>query len=101
MPKSRPTSARPIPTHIAAEIRALACDGAAVIALRSARLARGGAPARGEVALMVREKVEAGVRLWGMALTGQLGWHPAAITLNTLRFYRKGVRANRRRLERG
>lgn len=86
------------PARIAAEAGALGQEAATVIALRSARLAKGDAAARREAQRMVTEKVEAAWHLSALAMTGGLGWTPADMTLGMLRFYRKGVRANRRRL---
>ncbi len=69
----------------------LSLESHAVIALRLARLARGGRAARREADLMISEKIkamtEASARL-------ALGASPNEI----VRGYRKKVRANRRRL---
>lgn len=88
------------PAQIAAEATALGVEAAAVVALRSARLARGGTAARAEATLMLSEKIEAAGHLTVLALSGRLGFDPGTVLLNTLRFYREGVRANRQRLAR-
>ena len=86
---------------LATEAGLLGAEATAVLALRSARLLRGGKGARDEAALMVREKVAASCQLTGLLLTGKLGLRPDRVMLGMLRFYRKCVRANRRRLARG
>jgi len=86
---------------LATEAGLLGAEAAAVLGLRSARLLRGGKGARDEAALMVREKLAASCQLTGLLLTGKLGLRPDRVLLGMLRFYRKGVRANRRRLARG
>ena len=50
---------------------------------------------------MVREKVDAGLALQTMALTGRLGATPDVALAKTLTHYRRKVRANQRRLAQG
>jgi hypothetical protein len=50
---------------------------------------------------MVSEKVDAGLALQTLALTGGLGMTPAKASARTLAHYRRKVRANRRRLAKG
>jgi hypothetical protein len=76
----------------------LGLEAASVIALRSMRLAEGGARAQAEATRMVSEKIEAAAALSLMAATGGLGGTPAKAAHRTLRHYGRKVRANRRRL---
>jgi hypothetical protein len=73
-------------------------EAAAVIGLRTWAIAQGGAKATAESKRMVGEKVAAGISLQAMALSGALGATPAAASARTLAFYRRKVKANRRRL---
>lgn len=77
---------------------ALGLDASAVIGLRMAKLAAGGAAGASEMQLMVQEKVDAAIALQALALTGKLGASPHGATSKTLKHYRAKVRANRRRL---
>lgn len=78
----------------------LSAEAASVIALRSARLAMGGAAGWQEAQRMVAEKSAANLAL-GMALaTGKLGTSAELIAGGTLAHYRRRVRANQRRLTR-
>lgn len=76
----------------------LGAEAAGVIALRSLKLASGGAAATAEAERMVTEKVlaaaEAQSKAWADALTGAAHLTPG----RTLALYRRKVRANRRRL---
>jgi hypothetical protein len=76
----------------------LGAEAAAVVGLRSAKLAAGGQAATAEAELMVREKVEAAYALQEMAMTGALGLTAPRVVSKTLAHYRRKVRANRRRL---
>lgn len=69
-----------------------------VIGLRTLRIAQGGEAARTEAERMVSEKVEAGLALQTLALTGGLGLTPASASARTMAHYRRKVRANQRRL---
>jgi len=71
-----------------------------VIGLRTLKLAAGGAAGDAEARRMVSEKIDAGVALQTLALTGGLGFTPQAAAAKTLTHYRRKVRANRRRLSR-
>ncbi|HSZ50180.1 MAG TPA: hypothetical protein VK801_01295 [Caulobacteraceae bacterium] len=76
----------------------LGMEASSVIALRSLKIAAGGAPATAEAKRMVDEKVGAAVSLQALAMSGGLGLTPASATSKTLAHYRRKVRANRRRL---
>jgi hypothetical protein len=76
----------------------LGAESAAVIGLRAMKMAAGGAAAEAEALRMVSEKVEAGLALQTMALTGGLGVTPHGAAAKTVAHYRRKVRANRRRL---
>jgi len=76
----------------------LTLDSMAVISLRTAKIAMGGKEAEAEAQKMVSEKIEAGLALQTMAMTGGLGMTPESALTKTLAHYRPKVRANRRRL---
>lgn len=80
------------------EAMALGFEAASVIALRSIRLAEGGARAQAEAVRMVSEKAQAAAAISLLAATGSLGVTPANAARRTLRHYGRKVRANRRRL---
>jgi hypothetical protein len=80
---------------------ALGVESAAVIGLRTLRLAAGGAAARAEALRMVQEKVGAGLDLQARAMTGALGLSPSRAAAQTVRHYRRRVRSNLRRLRNG
>jgi len=79
----------------------LGAESASVIALRSMKIAAGGAAAEREPRLMVQEKVEAAQSLQMMALTGALGFTAPGVVNKSIKHYRRKVRANQRRLSRG
>jgi len=76
----------------------LGAESSAVIGLRVMRMAAGGAAAETEAQRMIEEKVQAGLALQTLALTGGLGLTPHSVAAKTLAHYRRKVRANRRRL---
>ena len=76
----------------------LALEASAVIGLRLAMLARGGAEAEREAQLMVSEKLLAALKLQTDLVTGRLGSTPLSATQGVLQHYGGKVRANRRRL---
>lgn len=76
----------------------LGMESYAVMGLRTLRIAQGGEAARVEAERMVAEKVQAGIDLQTLALTGGLGLTPASASARTMTHYRRKVRANRRRL---
>ncbi len=76
----------------------LGIEASTVIALRTMKIAGGGAAAEQEIQRMVSEKVQAGIDLQTKALTGGLGFTPESAANKTLSHYRRKVRANRRRL---
>ena len=76
----------------------LVIESATVIALRTLKIAAGGPAAEAESRRMVSEKVEAGMALQTLALTGGLGQTADSAATKTLAHYRRKVRANKRRL---
>ena len=78
----------------------LGWEAAAVIGLRSIRIAKGGAAAQRETERMVSEKLAATTELQWAMMTGSLGTDPATATRKALAHYRRKVRANARRLRR-
>ena len=76
----------------------LGLEASAVVALRSLKIAQGGARGAAEAELMVQEKIAAGAALGALALSGGLGATPASASARTLAHYRRKVSANRRRL---
>ena len=79
----------------------LGVEASSVIALRLLKIASGGAAGEAEARLMIDEKIQAGLDLQTMALTGGLGLTPHGAATKTLAHYRRKVRANRRRLAKG
>ncbi len=79
----------------------LGLEASTVVGLRTLKIAAGGAAGEAEARRMVSEKVEAGIALQTLALTGALGFTPHGATAKTLAHYRRKVRANRRRLSKG
>lgn len=79
----------------------LGVEASTVVGLRTLRLAQGGEAARLEAERMLNEKVEAGIALQSLAMTGGLGLTPARASARTLAHYRRKVSANRRRLTKG
>lgn len=71
-----------------------------VIALRTLKLVVGVA-AEAEAFRMVSEKIESGVALQALALTGGLGLTAHSAGTKTVAHYQRKVRANRRRLAKG
>lgn len=86
------------PSRLALAGGFLAVEAATVVALRGARLARGGPAAKSEARRMVSEKLEAALALQALALTGGLGATVPVAAGKAVRHYRRKVRANRRRL---
>ena len=76
----------------------LGANAASVMALRTARIAAGGAAGATEAELMVTEKVRAAIELQTRVMTGTLGMTPLGATQRTLKHYRRKVAANKRRL---
>jgi hypothetical protein len=76
----------------------LGAEAASVIAMRTARLAMGGAAAQAEAQRMVSEKALAAFALGADLASGKLGSTPETIARRTVAHYGKRVRANRRRL---
>jgi hypothetical protein len=76
----------------------LGIDASSVIALRTLKIAAGGVAAEVEACRMVNEKIETGLALQALALTGGLGLTASSAATKMLTHYRRKVRANRRRL---
>jgi ketopantoate hydroxymethyltransferase len=79
----------------------LGMEASSVIALRTMKMAAGGAAADAEGQRMVSEKVKAGLELQSLTMMGGLGLTPQAAAARTLTHYRRKVRANQRRLLKG
>jgi hypothetical protein len=79
----------------------LGLEASSVIALHTLKIAIGGRAAEAEAHRMASEKIDAGLTLQALALTGGLGLTANSAATKTLAHYRRKVRANRRRLERG
>jgi hypothetical protein len=76
----------------------LSIEAAYVMVLRTLKIAGGGYAAGDEAERMINEKIEAGLALQSLAMTGRLGATPQSAASKTLTHYRRKVRANRRRL---
>jgi hypothetical protein len=79
----------------------LGAEAATVMTLRSLKIASGQDADGREARLLVTEKIDAALALQNLALTGALGATGPAVVDRTLKHYRRKVRANRRRLQRG
>jgi hypothetical protein len=73
-------------------------EASAVIGLRAMKIALGGPAGDAEIRRMVSEKIDAGLALQTLALTGGLGFTPQDAAAKTINHLRRRVRANRRRL---
>lgn len=78
----------------------LGAEASSVIALRTLKLAAGGAAADEEARLMLGEKLDAAMLLSQRAMMGQLGATMPGIAAKTIADYRRRVRRNQRRLTR-
>ncbi len=76
----------------------LGIESSSVIALRTMKMAAGGAAADDEAQRMVSEKMWAGMDLCQRAAFGQLGTSMPGVATAAVAGYRKKVRANQRRL---
>lgn len=76
----------------------LGLEASTVVGLRTLRIAQGGDAARSEAERMVSEKLETGIALSALAISGGLGMTPTTAAARTLAHVRRKVRANRRRL---
>jgi hypothetical protein len=76
----------------------LGLEASTVIGLRTMKIALGGAAGEAEATRMIAEKIDAGVALQSLALTGGLGLTPHRAAAKTLGHLRRKVRANRKRL---
>jgi hypothetical protein len=79
----------------------LGLEASTVIGLRLLKITAGGAAGQAEAQRMVREKLDAGLALRAMALTGGLGSTPQEAAAKTVAHLRRKVRANRLRLSKG
>lgn len=80
------------------DLWALGMESAAVMTMRGMKVALGGAAATAEMQRMVSEKVQAGIDLQALALSGGLGRTMPDLVSKTTKHYRTRVRANHRRL---
>src|SRR5271169_646679 len=76
----------------------LGLEASSVIALRTLKIAAGGVAAEAETRRMVSEKLETGLALQALALTGGLGLTGHSAATKTLALYRRKVRANMERV---
>jgi hypothetical protein len=76
----------------------LGLEASSVIALRMVKIGSGGGAAEAEVRRMVIEKIDAGVAIQAMAMAAGIGLTAHGAARTTLAYYRRKVRANRRRL---
>ena len=76
----------------------LGIEAAAVMGLRTAKIAMGGDPDGSEARLMVAEKLQSTFELQMAMVTGGLGATPLQGSRAVLRHYKRKVSANRRRL---
>jgi hypothetical protein len=76
----------------------LGAEASGVIALRTLKLAAGGAAASAEAERMVSEKMTTALSLSQQAMLGQLGSTMPGIGAKAVASYRRKVRANRKRL---
>ncbi len=79
----------------------LGLEASQVIGLRTMKIAAGGAAGKAEADRMIAEKIDAGLALQTLAMTGGLGLTAASASARTLAHYRRKVQANRRRLAKG
>jgi hypothetical protein len=77
---------------------ALGIEAAAVMGLRTAKIAGGGDLDGRETRLMVAEKLQSTFELQVAMITGALGLTPLQGSTAVLRHYKRKVSANRRRL---
>lgn len=85
---------------LSSDLCALWTEAAAVVWLRSLKLAKGGSEGLAEAQLMVSEKFAAQQELIARLGAGKLGKTPLSVSAGVTRYVLKGVRANRRRLSR-
>lgn len=83
---------------VGADAWLLGFEAAAVIGLRSFRMAQGGSAAHAETQRMISEKIAALFELQQLALAGKLGETAPDTVRKTVAHYQRAVRANRRRL---
>ncbi len=84
--------------HACYDAWSLGLEASSVVALRTMKIAAGGAASEAEARRMVSEKIEVGLTLQALALTGGLGNSAHSAASKTLAHYRRKVRANIRRL---
>ena len=78
----------------------LGADASAVIAMRLAQIADGGAAAQRETWRMFSEKVIAHSQFGAMIARGDAGFTPCSFAASMIDHYGPWIRANRRRLSR-
>lgn len=101
-PRSRTARARrrppAAPATLGVDAWLLGMDMIGVMALRTARIARGGAAGRAEAERMIVEKAQAAFDLGVELANGRLGTAPEEIARRTVAHLGKSVRANYKRL---
>jgi len=85
-------------TSVGVDAMGLGIESAMVISLRMMALAKGDAAAHAEAERMVMEKIDASLAVQQMAWAGSLGLMPDGASRKAMAYYRRRVRANRRRL---
>lgn len=95
-----PTKADPFGAwfNLGLDMWMLGAEASTVIALRTMKIAAGGAVADVEAQRMVSEKLSAAFSLSQQAMLGQLGTTMPGIASKAVADYRRRVRANRNRL---
>jgi|HubBroStandDraft_4_1064222.scaffolds.fasta_scaffold1393156_1 hypothetical protein len=79
----------------------LGMEASSVIALRMMKIASGGKSGGAEAERMISEKIKAGLDLQKMAMADALGLAGHGAAAKILGYYRRKMRANRRRLIKG
>jgi ABC-type sugar transport system substrate-binding protein len=83
---------------LAAQMWLGALEAQQVVALRTAKVMRGGADAGPEMAKMVSEKIDAAMKAQQSGMELMLAGNGGQIARKTVSAYRRAIRANRRRL---
>jgi hypothetical protein len=83
---------------LAAQMWLTTLEAQQVMALRTAKMLRGGAEAGPEMRQMVEEKIEAAVKAHQSGLEMMLAGNGGQIPRKTVSHYRRKIQANRRRL---
>lgn len=76
----------------------LGVESSSVMALRMMKIASGGKGGEAEAGRMIGEKIDAGLDIQRMVMSGALNLSGSGAAGKMLGYYRRKVRANRRRL---